>query len=87
MAQELDPTSLAAALAQVHASAIESALDALDRVAGLAISQRDPDGRLVYLNEGTRQIWQRRPNQSVVKSQISFADKVFAVLKLIEHEV
>jgi PAS domain-containing protein len=56
--QDFDPTSLVAALTQIHdGTVMESVLDAVDHDSGLAISLRDADGRLVYLNDGTRQIF------------------------------
>jgi predicted ATPase len=39
------------------------------------------------LDQVTRDIWSRHPNMSVVHSQSSFQDKVFAVLQIIEREL
>ncbi len=39
------------------------------------------------LDDITRAIWSRHPRVSMVKNQPSFADKVFAVLHLIEQEL
>lgn len=55
MTEERDPVSLLAALG--HPASLESALNALDTDSGLVISVRDPDGRLLYLNDGTRQVF------------------------------
>ena len=57
MAQEQDPNSLLAALAAFDEASLETALAALDRDSGLVISVRDPEGRLLYLNDGTRRVF------------------------------
>jgi hypothetical protein len=55
--QEQGPNSLLAALGQFDEASLETALTALDRDSGLVVSVRDPDGRLLYLNDGTRRVF------------------------------
>lgn len=57
MVQEQGPNSLLAALGHVHEASVETALAALDHDSGLVISVRDPEGRLLYLNDGTRRVF------------------------------
>lgn len=55
--QEQGPDSLLAALAHFDEASLESALTALDRDSGLVVSVRDAEGRLLYLNDGTRRVF------------------------------